>query len=383
MRLIRALCVAFVLAAPASTVAQAAEASHAITLQPDVHFWRHPGQHPLDTDGRSAKAIDCAVNGLNMSAYDARRFREATAQPFDLDMAVVQHRIITLKDGTEFARMTYQGCKTIDNIVVQFDPRFKYERRAEVVRITEADGTVKVYIRPFICNNWSLLEVVPPKKPKCFIVHFDYRSNAHVMAEGNLETAGDLVASGRWKGSADQAYLNDDTLFAFIVFHVDFANKAEFDDFQKDDCSGVADETGFHHEIDWNCDFCENSAHWPGDGTIAAVARAYGIQLPSSKPSGGFRIPCASGVCDFSMPIRYARRFAARRPAVACVDVHRYHVNLIGHDRRDFRDADNFDVIEPAEFAAALAHSSKHTSSIRLARTLTGLGSYQEPGTAE
>ncbi len=180
-------------------------ASLASATAAEVNYWRTPGLHPLSTsvDGRDPSAIACAIKGLNMPADVAQKFTAATSA----GMGPTVH----ISDDTYFSRMTYAECAVWGHIVPRWSSYTLLDSRMEVIKVTADNGTVWTFGRPFLCDNWAIIDIAPQHRSNCFRVHFDYSTNSDV----DMRTVADLKATGHWQLNEAQAYLNEDTPVSF------------------------------------------------------------------------------------------------------------------------------------------------------------------------
>jgi len=306
--------------------------------------WRNPGHHPLASDrptvmNDTARRAEFTRAGLQGEALE--KVMDATSRPGTMR---------NLVDGECFGAQLYQNNHVVHNLCVAFGSR-QVDRTAERWRVLLSDGTVIEITLPYICHNISVT-VIPPPPPRpppprtpCFHIPMNYQHTAGVVGE----TAASLQARGRWSTSDDQAYMNPDTRFAYVVVHMDLTD-AETADLEHDVCFGYQDETGFHREVDYCLDFCA-AGRYPSPGIIDALAEERGIRMPRTEPRGTFRIPLADAMGQLSIPVRYAGRFT-----IVCVEVVPYHLHLGRYYRWQSNAA--FDLITPEQGARSVEYGT-------------------------
>ena len=338
----------------------------------ETNTWRVPGTHPLspmETLGRDKFSLDCAAK-LSAPKGAYARFAAKIASGY-----VGPTKQLT--DGMLFIDMTYGGCHIWPNVQVEFGPNAPPDwRNAEVVSVLADDGSTVTYYRPFKCNNWAILSIVPPRKTACYVIPFNHTHTQGVIKE----TADEFEAKtkGNWP-SAAQAYLNQDLAYTFVLFHID-ATDAELADLKQDqECFGIRDATGFHQGVIPYClQFCVGG-HYPNAVFIRQYNALTSERLPEHEPNGSFQFACPEGKCELVLPLRYAAR-----DILPCVAVERYHVSLAGRYRRDLGEF-RFDFVTAAEGAHSLELGKKFSGDIYLrylnddfghVRTLTGASSF-------
>lgn len=309
----------------------------------ETNYWRVPGTHPLSrsSDGRDAEAVACATTKLPAPPAVLAAFKKY------LDEGRVG-KIVTIKNGTRFTAMTYEGCHVWPNVEVRWNMATQHEKRMEVITIVAADGTTWTFVRPFVCNNWSLLEVKKPRKSRCFRVYFDDTKNPDAVFKTASElTEGDLA---KWP-SAAQAYLYPETHFTYHFSHLDVTND-EMRELLQGDCFGVGDATGFHHIAGKDCffGFCQ-SGHYPSVRLVRAYKAHTGVSIPEHEPQNSFWFVLAGGKGYLSLPL-----WAADRYGLHCLAVKRYlfrdKVRLKGFDA--YRSEFAFDVVTHEEGVRSL-----------------------------
>ena len=310
-------------------------------LATETNYWRHPGTHPLShsPDGRDAAALSCAYK-LPAPSKVMAAFKQKLAQG--------QGEIVTIKNGTRFSVMTYEGCKMWANVEARWDMSSSHDQRMEVITIVAKDGSIWKFGRPFICNNWSLLEVIRPPKSNCYRIYFDDTKNADAVFKTASElTEGDVA---KWP-SAAQAYLYPETRFTYHFAHLDVTDD-EMRTLLKSDCFGVGDATGFHHIGGKDCffGFCQ-SGQYPSVRVLRAYREVTGVSLPEEEPQNSFWFVLANGKGYLSIPIAYADRFLLN-----CVAVKQYQfgdkIPLSGLDT--YRSEFAFDTVTHEEGAHSL-----------------------------
>lgn len=297
----------------------------------ETNLWRHPGQHPLSSTplGRDAAALNCAAR-LPAPAGAFKRLKEK------LDAGFVGETR-QLKDGMRFTAQSYEGCHIWRNVQVAFGAA-DYDRDAEFITVTADDGTKVIYVRPHICDNWSIFEIITPPNPRCFRVYFDHSKNDDV----DFRTVDEMKATGAWHLSEAQAYLSGDSIASSILMHVDVSDDERASAAWRE-CFGVGDdESGFHAETEECLTYCADGGVYPNEHFLRLLAEQKGIRL-GPKPPWSAQVVCPGhGRCYVQLPL-----FAATRQAIFCVGVHRYKLSVAGFKRGSSRFY--FDLMNPID----------------------------------
>lgn len=348
------------------------------TVAAERNEWRHPGLSPFS----STPLEDVDENGrreelrlLGLPEHLIKKAVTATAVPGEM---------YQLADDDCFDNQLFRVkgvAKMAHNVCVAFDGN--QDRQAERWVILDDDGTVYEITDPRVCKNRSLKkkEAPPPRAPAppppppapCFRINFEYPRNRNSQAPVNYETAANLESRGFWYGSEAQAMLHPDTLYAFVLVHIDVTEE-ERAELISDHCFGYGDETGFHSETSYCVGTCV-SGEYPSPRILAALRRQKGITLPAREPSGTFRFGLANGRGYLSLPLTYAARFG-----LYCVETQgRYAVSLTGFRLR--RATFYFDAVTPEEIQPSLmrpqgASDLELLSQDSTTRYLSGDGSF-------
>ncbi|MDB5189400.1 MAG: hypothetical protein JWL82_357 [Parcubacteria group bacterium] len=280
-----------------------------------INIWHKPAIHPFGTTYMEVTKEEVRLHvfkdcfGLTGEALE--KAMSATAVP-GVSRPLVDGEIFQKQMYGPDPRNKTERCKVVPNIKVEFG-NHGYNREAERYVIHLSNGWTMELTHPFGCHNWSLTMIPPvPPAPKtpCYRVYTRYSANHHVVTH-----------AARAEQSPDQSFLQPEAQYAFVLVHID-VTEDERAELVADQCFGVGDDTGFHHERLQCVELCANGAY-PPPAMIDALAREKGIRLPRDMPSGAFSVPCKDGECYISVPMKYAARYQ-----LWCVEVEKYYVTL-------------------------------------------------------